>query len=511
MPTPQQYGPERVPFIGEMLSRNGTPDLDQRFQNVVFEKVENKLTQAVKTYLHKRGGLVPAVFDIIPPGEARGIFFWNGDIYSVYGSLVFKNNLSIFVLNTTTGKVGFDFTLDAGPTRLIISDGASLYLIESSGIFTSLPQVNFAHVPQPVALDGYIFLVDLDGRIRNSEVNNPFLWNALGVIKAVIDADKIVKLVRHKNQLVAIGETTIEYFYNAGEPPPGSPLLRTQQAIEDVGAVSFDSITNKESLICFVSASKTGAHQVILLNNYNKQIISTQPIDRILEDEEALIKNCRAVCFRHKGSLLYVLTLSNRTLVYNLTESIWCEWTFSNQPFDFRDTAFSTNAIYLQSSSSLQPELQGVYTLEPNVYIDTINTDTGLPGGQAPILISVSPSTRLGLVNLHTVTLSAPAIAGTAFSVGFIFATTINSPALTPLAVAVSYNNGPFTSITPVLNGSPVAHVVPVGVTSFRLQVSGPPETPTRANYTLSVSPNNNMYGARIDATGSLNVPLLIS
>jgi hypothetical protein len=511
MPTPQQYGPERVPFIGEMLSRNGTPDLDQRFQNVVFEKVENSITQASKTYLHKRGGLVPAVFTTIPPGEARGIFFWNGDVYSVYGSLVFKNTLSIFVLNTTTGKVGFDLTLDSGPTKLIISDGASLYLIEASGIFTLLSQVNFAHVSQPIALDGYIFLVDLDGRIRNSEVNNPFLWNALGVIKAVIDADKIVKLVRHKNQLVAIGETTIEYFYNAGEPPPGSPLLRTQQAIEDVGAVSFDSITNKESLICFVSASKTGAHQVILLNNYNKQIISTQPIDRILEDEEALIKNCRAVCFRHKGSLLYVLTLSNRTLVYNLTEKIWCEWTFANQPFDFRDTAFSTNSVYLQSSSSLLPELQGVYTLEPNVYIDTINTDVGLPVGQAPILTSVAPNRSLGLVGTHLVSLSSPAIAGTAFSVNDVFATTISSPLITSLALAVSYNNGPFVPITPVLNGSPVAQLVPVGVTSFTLQVTGPISTPSRANYTLSVSPSVNMYGARIDAAGSLNAPLLIS
>lgn len=83
-------------------------------------------------------------------------------------------------------------------------------------------------------LDGYIFVMTKSGRVFNSDLNSVTSWTAGSFILASISTDSGVGVAKYKNQIMAMGNQSIEFFYNAGNPA-GSPLSSSPQLASTVG------------------------------------------------------------------------------------------------------------------------------------------------------------------------------------------------------------------------------------------------------------------------------------
>ena len=412
----------RLPLVGVPTARDGQLIKDQRYINMLPETIFNQTTGASKVFVLKRPGLKPKWTH--PAGESRGAITWNDNIYYVINNKLYKNNTEIFTLPTTTGTVGFTIgkatdyflfmcdgisgwiisttdtvalvgehvtwtastaytlgqlvapTVDNGYWYKVTTAGTSgatqptwpttegATVVNGTVTFTAQLKTVFPtpHIPMPIFMDGYIFLAT-DKEIYNSELELPDQWRSSSFISAEMYPDAIVGLARQTNQLVAIGAFSTEFFYNAGNSL-GSPLARTDQAVYQGGGTNKDSIAQAEGILCFVAQSSAGNRYVVAIDGLKPTPISTQPIERILDDEPDVSKFIGNM-IRSKGHLLYVVNLSSHTIVYDFTQKMWVEFSTNNSVFNCRKATISPQYPYILGLTD-----GVVYEFDPNYYSD---------------------------------------------------------------------------------------------------------------------------------------------
>jgi hypothetical protein len=161
--------------------------------------------------------------------------------------------------------------------------------------------------------------------------------------------DAGIGLLRYKNQLVAFGRETIEFFYNAGNET-GSPLGRTPQAFIKLGCAGPKAMTQFEDTIAWVSSSDKNGIGVYVLDGYQPKRVSTSTVDTQLQLTNLADINVTAV--RIVGKSFVVVTTTATTFVYCLEDDSWHEWA-STYPLWHKLTGTSgSNAIVYGISAS---------------------------------------------------------------------------------------------------------------------------------------------------------------
>lgn len=207
-------------------------------------------------------------------------------------------------------------------------------VVDNGITWTCVDLVSFPspHIPQPIFFDGYVFLMaDTPAReVFNSAVQDILTWKSDNFISAEMYPDKSVGIARQSNQLVVFGRKSVEFFYDA-QNATGSPLRRAEQFSISMGTASWNSIASSDGLIMFVGQTEAGGRFVAGIEDMKLRPVSTEAIDRILAAETGDIETMTGYLCRIAGHLLYVINLQtqNRTLVYDLTEKIWHEWSSS--------------------------------------------------------------------------------------------------------------------------------------------------------------------------------------
>lgn len=239
---------------------------------------------------------------------------------------------------TPIGSVGsgfVDFAQDFARTFVAVKSASSLIYI---GVPTFLPTtVNDADYPTTtvrglVYLNGTFYVMDPDGTIRGSAKEDITSWPALNYINAEFEADGGVCLVKYGLYVVAMGEFTTEYFFDAGNAT-GSPLSPAQNGVLGVGCADADTVVSMDDTILFVGRAKgpsqsvTGSRFVAQLDGTNYKRLSSPDIDRILMADD--FADVEAVAFSVAGHSYYALNLgtSALTLVYDLSQQKWYVWT----------------------------------------------------------------------------------------------------------------------------------------------------------------------------------------
>lgn len=230
-------------------------------------------------------------------------------------------------------------------------------------VITVGSQMPANHLPAPVFMDGYIF-VATENEIYNCELEAPLYWKSSSYIGAEMYPDKIVALSRQANQVVAIGQQSTEFFYDAGNAV-GSPLARTDQAVYQGGTVALGSVAQAEGILVYAARSATGNRYVVAIDGLSPTPISTPVINSILDGAVGSTSNWAAALVRLHGVLCYVLFVGNRTVVYNFNTKMWSEFTGSDgNAFAFLDMVPNT----------IHPIVMGmtgkVFDMMPNVYQD---------------------------------------------------------------------------------------------------------------------------------------------
>lgn len=191
------------------------------------------------------------------------------------------------------------------------------------------------HKPSIAYLDGYLFLVlkRNDGSdssdIYNCDVDNPYSWNPTNYIVANQFPDKMQALARQNNMLVAFGETSVEFFYDAGNST-GTPLSVNQSYTMQVGIVAPQAIYQNERFCIFAAQSQSGGRAIWLLDGFSPKKISDEYIERMIDAEGTAISSATGFGVRTNGHLFFVLNLTDRSVVYDLEEKMWHEWTGIN-------------------------------------------------------------------------------------------------------------------------------------------------------------------------------------
>lgn len=177
-----------------------------------------------------------------------------------------------------------------------------------------------------VYLDGYLFVMDSNGKISNSGSQN-ITFGALDYVYANAYPGRAMYLGKTLQYIVALKEWSIEWFYNAGNAT-GSVLASVKTAAKQVGCVDQYTVADVADSLVWVSRETSGKRGIHRLRGLDLQKISTPAVDKILELSAMTDNNAMATTVDGRG--LYVLTIGDLgvTLVYDESVNMWTQWTF---------------------------------------------------------------------------------------------------------------------------------------------------------------------------------------
>ena len=233
----------------------------------------------------------------------------------------------------TVAGLPFDFVkanTASGAAGFVMKSTRDAYYFDA-GVLTKITDVDYPDptVPGVEYLDGYFFVMDADGVIYNSDLENPASWNALNYITAEAESDSGVAISKHQNYIVALKDYTTELFYDAANAT-GSPLSPYGNTAIQIGCAHGRSVAKIDGGIAFMSRSKSEGRSVHYFSpeSFAPVEIANEDVQRILG--AATLTNVYSYGIRIDGHPLYVLTLKddNLTIVFDFATKLWSQWTY---------------------------------------------------------------------------------------------------------------------------------------------------------------------------------------
>lgn len=143
----------RIPLAGNAQQRATDQDKDQRFINYIIETSKNTVTDAKKLFCVKRPGTVLYSTPSASAAEGRGAWYFNGAVWSVFGSTLYKGTTSKQTLTTSTGMCGavaFVNNDDYGNNGLFLADGTDAWIIDSTDTITKVDRYYLQWAPNTI-------------------------------------------------------------------------------------------------------------------------------------------------------------------------------------------------------------------------------------------------------------------------------------------------------------------------------------------------------------------------
>lgn len=315
---PTMQLPTRVPLLVNADNRDSSVNKDARLINCYVEQDPRG-----EVDIYRRPGLKTWG---VPPGSAspgRGVFYWNGYVYSIFGTTLYKGLASVATgLDGTGGVYSFSSILGATP-KMVLQNGAMGYAYTDIGLLTAnLHSIN-ASYPQYtckglVYLNGAMYVLQkffgttiTPAVIWGSVVNSVSVlndWDPLDFITAQIEPDSGVYLAKQLIYAVCMKEWTTEVFFDAGNAT-GSPLQAVLHSKLTYGCATAESVQSINEVLIWISTNRSASNQIVMLDKLQLRIVSTPEIDRLLNQIDlSVVYSWQIKC---NGHSFYVLTFKN--------------------------------------------------------------------------------------------------------------------------------------------------------------------------------------------------------
>lgn len=366
--------PVRIPLATDIRNRGESSAIDGRLINAYVEKVGEDY------WVYKRPGLT-RFSSLGSAATGLGVFNWLGDIYAVWGTQLYKNNVA---LGAVDGSSAYTFSSALGATpRLFLHNGTHAYFYSvTDGLVAVAGGIPANMVPGQAYLDATTYVVTPGATVQGSGLNDLTTWPALNNLIAQIEPDQAMAVAKQLVYVVVFKQWSTEMFYDAGNAT-GSPLGPVQGQKLNFGIRHAGTLGMISGVILWVNAIREGGMSVMLLDQLSAQPISTPNIDRLLQAAN-FTSPVYSWTGRVDGHMFYAVTLTslNLTLVYDLKQQVWQEWTDTNG--NFMPIVSST---YSGSVSLLQHASNGIiYSLDTQNGTDAgamITTDIFTPPWEA--------------------------------------------------------------------------------------------------------------------------------
>jgi hypothetical protein len=337
------------------------------FVNGYFEKLPSPTSQSrnyayiKRTGLHARGltgTAITAGYKIqgfsASPDRTHAVFFANNGAAAASGFINGINNTGFTAQAgwTATGPVAFT-NLDVNTfngSQWAVTDFNKGAVIDAAGVWTTIVDADFTgltKVTNFVGIDGYLFIGTSNGRIYNSDLNVPLSWTATSFLTPSDVPGQITWLAKIRNYLIVFKERSIEFFQDAGNPAPGSPLEAVKQLNRTIGCILPSSIQEVSDGIIFAGAHSSGIAKMYKIQRDSLQIV---PISNRLVEMGLSVYNTKTaysadavalgsykvqsqVCV-YSGKEFYIVNcapiLNNAfgtvSMVYDNALQVWTSW-----------------------------------------------------------------------------------------------------------------------------------------------------------------------------------------
>lgn len=265
---------------------------------------------------------------------------------------------------------------------------------------TDLTGIGVSGLGNLVFLDGYLFAVNLtNGRIYNSTVGGVLTtWSSIDYTTPEIYPDRCQWIDKHKNHLVAFGNSSVEFFYDAGIEV-GSPLARQESYTSRVGIVipNLSGRVQKATAsidddLYFIGINPQNAKSLYRIHNFQVQEIPNYYVNNFLNHNT--ISRIQSVVISNDPMIMISGGDGNIELMYNPKEDNW--WMLrSNTTSGTPNTDFPGAAYRLGSMSFYSPTYQNSTILAVQS-----TTSTTLYGYIANSSVTVSSDVYTEIIDL---------------------------------------------------------------------------------------------------------------
>lgn len=367
---PQQMGqqsesvaiPKRWPLITTASNRNESFLEDSRLINAYAEKDQNTGDWVVQKRI---GLLLDSLETPFLPGfnfsRGLGLYNWNlngaspfangGDLYAMWSvggtnsARLYKNG-QLFTSTAFAGSGRANFIETRGTPQFLVFTSPGDFVWYTDGVN---PPINANQVSFPTTnsfnvgiqyLNGLIYVMNSAGEIvNNSLADDPSQWDPSNLIIARSRPGIAMALMKQSTFIVALKANSTEVFYDNGTiQTTGSPLAPVPSALSDYGCGSTDSVQEIDGVLLWLSSNKSVSPQIVSMSNLHVKVISTPPIERLLQ--KALFQSASIFfsfpivgwTLKYAGHRFYGLTIQslNVTLVYDLDQELWYQWSDVN-------------------------------------------------------------------------------------------------------------------------------------------------------------------------------------
>ena len=315
--------PVRLPLVTVPSNRLSDANKDSKLVNCYAQKSETE-----EYWIYKRAGLLTYQSQT---GAGEGTWNWLGDIYSVFGTTLYKNGVAIAgAVDGTNGIYAFSQCQGATP-KLILGNGVKAYTYDAVNGIVQITNVNFpaTFTKGWAYLDGTTYVMDSKANIYGSGINDPQTWTALNLINANSDTGSGVSVQRQLAYVVAFKQWNTEVFYDAANAT-GSPLSAAANAMVTWGCANATSIQDADGVLYWIAINRSSELQIMAMENLSAKPVSTKAVERLLDVVDYSL--VYSWYLRDMGYRFYGITFpnSNLTLVYDISEGLWHQWTDVN-------------------------------------------------------------------------------------------------------------------------------------------------------------------------------------
>ena len=251
-----------------------------------------------------------------PTGLARGSFVWNENLYSVYGTTLYRvaTDGTLTSVGTIAGNGQIDSAIGFNHAVIVVRETSGKgYTLDASETLTEITDPDFEASNSVTHIDGRFVYIPFDGSVTFfSDVGAGGTIQTLSFFDAEQLPDKNKVALNWKNILWIGGTDSFQPFRNTGATPvPFSPL----SSRVDFGYIG--GITEYLDTYAFIGREKDQDVGIYLLDIGSSAKISNEYIDSILTTyTETELSDAIGGRFKWRGHDILVFTLARHAFGY---------------------------------------------------------------------------------------------------------------------------------------------------------------------------------------------------